>query len=92
MRTDRPFTGLGLPSRQGGTRAPVHQLTRRRKAHLLLSARSSRDVVRGEESDGRLLQRGGQLRRRLVAALRDIPARGRGLLMLNLLVRFLRDQ
>lgn len=69
----------------------MHQLTCRRKAHLSLSARSSRDVVRGEESDGRMLQRGGQLRRRLSDALRDIPARGRGLLMLNLLVRFSRD-
>ncbi len=53
---------------------------------LVLSARSSGDAAKGARG-GSLVQRGRQLPGRALDALRDIPARGRGLLLLNLLVR-----
>ena len=60
--------------------------THRHRSRLVATARSSGEATEGGSGQGKL-QRGGQLGGRLGALLRDIPARGRGLLLLNLLVR-----
>ena len=77
-----------LCGRSAGARArPLGaSVAHRHRSRLVATARSSGEASEGGSGQGKL-QGGGQLGGRLGALLRDIPARGRGLLLLNLLVR-----